>query len=895
MPVKSEVTRPVGFIEFQEESILQGIHQRVEEQVRRYPGNVALKTPQTAYTYAEMNGVANSIAEEILSRTGKGLAQAAILQPSTSEMIISILASLKAHKAYVPLDPKFPKERLQVMLEDCEPAVLLADEQHMALAKELARKQVRVINTSRIQRHAAAPNPEVSCDPLDRAYILYTSGSTGRPKGISFLHRNLLHHVMCMTNHLYFAASDRVSWLHSASFSASVVDIYCCLTNGATLYPWDAKVQGFSGMADWFSCEKLTAFQWIPSAFRQFLRTVADDFLFHDVRIVVLASEPLTVREVELFRRHYPAGSHLVNQVGTSESYNYRLYFVDHDTPFEDANVPGGYAVSEDREVMILDDEHRGLPPGLVGEIAVKSEYMSAGYWRDEALTRRKFIRIDNDEVPVFLTGDLGKLEPDGCLVHLGRKDLQVKIRGYRVELAEIDQVLTGAPGVADSVSWIVKNRLGEDQLVGYILLNTPGAFHQSEVEKHLAARLPDYMVPRHYVILDCFPTLPTGKVDRKQLPNPFDEAAPRTKPAALAVARFEQEVADLFQDLLQLEETGADANFLEKDGDSLLTAVLLESIRQRFNVEIDVDEFLESPTPRHVAGLIRTALDNGRRRPAHRELEPARTDISTAAERIETPPAPIAAVTRASVEGGSFRQGKGGRQARSGKKNLVIIAAGQLGREVFTWAAQAIDAGAPWRIKGFLDSRPNALDGYDYDVEVLGDMKSYEVEEDDVFIAALGNPRDKVNCCSPIIEKGGRFINVIHPLANIGKNVQLGIGIVMGPFSSITSDIKVGNHVSIGALSNVGHDTVIGDWCQISSHCGVNGCAKLGEGVFLGSHACIIPGIRVGDWAFVGAGSVVVRNVRPGVKVFGNPAVPIGKVEHVKERALVRMSEAGS
>jgi sugar O-acyltransferase (sialic acid O-acetyltransferase NeuD family) len=220
-----------------------------------------------------------------------------------------------------------------------------------------------------------------------------------------------------------------------------------------------------------------------------------------------------------------------------------------------------------------------------------------------------------------------------------------------------------------------------------------------------------------------------------------------------------------------------------------------------------------------------------------------------------------------------------------------VIIGAGQCGREVYTWAVQAIAAGAPWRIKGFLDGKANALDGYKYPAGILGSVDSYQIQADDVFIGAIGNPRTKLRCYSMIVAKGGRFINLIHPLANIGHNVDLGAGIVLAPFSSITSDVKIGNHVSIGAFSNAAHDTVIGDWCQISSHSGLNGTARLGEGVFLGSHACIIPGVKVGSWAYVGAGSVVVRDIAAGSKVFGNPAAPIATIEPVLSHPVM---EAG-
>jgi len=213
-------------------------------------------------------------------------------------------------------------------------------------------------------------------------------------------------------------------------------------------------------------------------------------------------------------------------------------------------------------------------------------------------------------------------------------------------------------------------------------------------------------------------------------------------------------------------------------------------------------------------------------------------------------------------------------------KKNLVIISAGKFAREAYAWAAQAIAQGAPWNLKGFLDDRGDALKGLDYTPGILGDVTTYPIEPDDVFIGAIGDPRDKVKYYSPILERGGRFVNLIHPRANIGKNPQFGTGILLAPFASVTCDVRIGDHVSVGAFSNVGHDARVGDWCQISSHCGINGNAVLEEGVFLGSHACIIPGIHIGAWAFVGAGSVVVQDIPPGVKVFGNPAVPIGRTE---------------
>lgn len=294
--------------------------------------------------------------------------------------------------------------------------------------------------------------------------------------------------------------------------------------------------------------------------------------------------------------------------MGTSESYNYRLYVVDHRIPIERVHVAGGYAVSEDRQVVILDDRHREMPPGATGEIGVRSHYLSAGYWRDPALTRRRFLQLDGDPVPVYLTGDLGRLEPDGCLIHLGRRNLQVKIRGYRVELAEVDCALAAAPGVADCAAAVVKNRLGEDQLVGYVVLETPGGFDQAQVETCLAARLPDYMVPRYYVVLESLPLLPTGKVNRAGLPNPFERIEPEADLRLLTRAVLEQQIVSLFRQLLHVDQIGPQSHFLQLGGDSLLTALLMHRVYQSFGVEIDLEDFLRSPTPAQVAGLIQAA-----------------------------------------------------------------------------------------------------------------------------------------------------------------------------------------------------------------------------------------------------------------------------------------------
>ena len=208
--------------------------------------------------------------------------------------------------------------------------------------------------------------------------------------------------------------------------------------------------------------------------------------------------------------------------------------------------------------------------------------------------------------------------------------------------------------------------------------------------------------------------------------------------------------------------------------------------------------------------------------------------------------------------------------------KDIVIISAGKFAREISSFVGDAIAAGQDWRIKGFLDSRSNQLDGFNRQATIISSVEDYEPCENDLFLCAIGKPADRRTYTEIIQREGGRFATLVHPTAVVGDNITLGQGVMIAPHAVLTSDMRLGDSVYVGPLSCLSHDNVIGDWCQISGHCSLGGAVTIEEGCFFGIGAIVVPGVRIGRNAYVGIGSVVLKSVRAGVKVFGNPAITV-------------------
>ncbi len=599
-----------AFIRFEEEETEQSIPQRFEQQVSRYPDRLSVKTKNHQLSYAALNKVANRVARALLAQRGEGAESIALLLEHDASMIAAILGVLKAGKVYVPLDPSFPYGRNEYILEDSQAGLIITNNENRSLAESLSENRHSLINIDEINATLSDENVDLPISADNLANIIYTSGSTGQPKGVVQNHRNLLNVAMRYTNGLQISAEDRLTLLQSYSVAGSVSNMLGALLNGASLSPYNIKEEGLIGLADLLIEEEITVYHSVPTVFRQFANTLTGKEEFPGLRLVRLGGEPVHPEDVQLYKKYFPSDSIFVNSYGASEAASVLRYCVDKDTEISDAVVPVGYPLG-DVEILLLDDEGAAVGANHVGEIAIKSRYTSPGYWRRPDLTRATFTTDPQDEGErIYRTGDLGYIQPDGCLVVTGRNDFRVKIRGFRIEVAEIELALRGLSKVKEAAVVAHEDQRSEKQLVAYVVPRLGQVPAMSELRDFLKDKLPDYMVPSAFVVLDALPLTPNGKLDRLALPAP-DLARPELDTNFVAPRNaLEEQLVEIWVEVLGVAQVGAHDDFFELGGHSLRATQLLSRVREVFQVELPLLSLFEEPT---IAGFAER-IDEARR-----------------------------------------------------------------------------------------------------------------------------------------------------------------------------------------------------------------------------------------------------------------------------------------
>lgn len=601
-----------SFVPFERSEIDQSIFERFEKQVQNYSDRLAVKAKGQSLTYDQLNRAANRVAQAILARHGKGEEPIALLLEQGMTAVVAILGVLKAGKFYVSLDPSYPCDWLAAVVEDAQGSLIVTNNINLPSAMSLARQSRHVLNIDDLDSNLPDENPGLSVTPDTFAYLFYTSGSTGQPKGIVQNHRHVLHQIMSYTNALQLGADDRFTLLHSHGFSASRLDIFGALLNGAALFPFSVAEEGTAKLARWLLEEQITVFHWVPTAFRHVVDGLSDQESLSAVRRIVLGSEPVSARDAESYRKHFASGCVLVNRFGMTETGNVCLYFIDKAAQFSGGIVPVGFAI-EDIQVLLLDQTGNEMGYNQVGEIAIKSPYLSPGYWRQPDLTRKCF--LPDPAAPdkrIYRTGDMGYMLPDGCLVHLGRKDFQVKIRGHRIELEQIEKALLEHPAIRGAAVAVHDQRSEEKRLVAYIVVREEHTVPSNQLRGFLAARLPLYMVPAAFVQLDALPLTPSGKLDRPSLPDPNNAALAFATLSAEPCSPTERRLADIWANVLGVDRVGIHDSFFDLGGHSLLANRIISRVVDTFGVEISLREFFDHPTVEHTAQVVDRNVTRG-------------------------------------------------------------------------------------------------------------------------------------------------------------------------------------------------------------------------------------------------------------------------------------------
>ncbi len=593
------------FVEFEKESIEQSIADRFEEQVKKYPDHVAVKTRRHQWTYSELNRTANQIAQTFLQACRPGEQRIGLLFEHDAPMIAGILGVLKAGKTYVPLDPTFPAERLSYLLEDSQSTVVLTNRRNIALAKSLTNGGLQLINADEIDAEVSTGNPNLRISPDTLAYILYTSGSTGMPKGVMQNHRNVLHHIRSYTNNLHLNSDDRLTLFSSYGFDAAVMDIFGALLNGASLHPMDIKEEDPSALFHRVTREKITVYHSTPTVYRYLMNALTGREDLSKIRFVVLGGEEVHREDIDLFKKIFSSHAIFVNGLGPSESTVTLQYFVNHETEITGNIVPVGYPV-EDTEVLLLNKA--GKPGEVYGEIGIRSAHVALGYWRKPEMTRAAFLPDPECRAKrIYRSGDLGRLLPDGSIAFTGRKDFQVKIRGVRIEPGEIEATLSQQPGVRECVVLAREDVLGDKRLVVYIVANQQRAPSAHDLRSFLKRKLPDHMVPSAFVYLDldALPRTPNGKVDRSALPAP--DYTRQEQDAAPVAPRdgLEQQLRQVWEKVLRVRPIGIRDNFFDLGGHSLLAVRLFAQIEKVMGKSLPVAALFHAPTIEQLAGLM--------------------------------------------------------------------------------------------------------------------------------------------------------------------------------------------------------------------------------------------------------------------------------------------------
>jgi amino acid adenylation domain-containing protein len=619
MPLLSELERRQLLFDWNETQTVypaeRCIHRLFEEQEAQTPDTVALRFGAEQMSYAELNRRANQLAHYLQSiGVGPEITVGLCLERSF-EMIIALLGILKAGGAYVPLDPTYPLERLSFMFEDAALSVLVTQERLLEL---LPTHWSQVISLDadwpEIAQHSIT-NPSRSAMPENLCYLIYTSGSTGQPKGVSITHRNVVRLVK-ETNYAAFGPDEVFLQLAPISFDASTFEIWGSLLHGAQLAVMPPQVPTLEKLGSALRANGVTTLWLTAGLFHLMVDERLEDLA--GVRQLLAGGDTLSVAHVRRKLEKNGTGV-LINGYGPTESTTFACCHSMTGSTVLNHTVPIGRPIAN-TEVYVLDQELQLVPIGVPGELYIGGDGLARGYHERPDLTAERFIPHPfalPSGSRLYRTGDQVRHLSDGSIEFLGRLDRQLKLRGFRIELGEIEAALSERAGVREATVIALEEPGSDKRLIAYVVVEEQVDFKPADLRQHLQERLPDYMIPAAFVLLDSLPLTPNGKVDREALPAPD-----RSNENALAdhCERFtptEELVAGIWSEVLGVELVRLQADFFELGGHSLLATQIISRVRATFGIEVALRQLFEQPQLAEFAAVIEQGLQAEEGRPA--------------------------------------------------------------------------------------------------------------------------------------------------------------------------------------------------------------------------------------------------------------------------------------
>ncbi|EYT89601.1 hypothetical protein ThrDRAFT_04781, partial [Frankia casuarinae] len=584
-----------------------------QAQVVARPDAVAVVCEDVRLTYAELDAAVNRLAR-LLVGLGVGPERiVAVALPRSVEMVVALLAVLKAGAAYLPVDPEYPAARQAFMLADAAPVVTLGTARTVGALPEHGAVRVVVDAPDTVRVLAGLPGTAVrdaervrSLRPGHPAYVIYTSGSTGTPKGVLIPQRNVAALIETAGRVYGLGADDVWSLFHSYAFDFSVWEMFgALLLGGRVVVVAHSVSRSPREFVELLSRTGVTVLSQTPSAFYQVIGELAAAGVGSSLRYVVFGGEALEPARLRQWYDRYPGDVPvLVNMYGITET----TVHVTHIALDRERVVAGTGSVVGGPlpgvRTYVLDEFLRPVPPGVVGELYVAGAGLARGYLNRPALTGERFVAcpFGGSGERMYRTGDLARWTGDGGLVFAGRADAQVKIRGFRIEPGEIEAVLSGHPAVDQVAVLAREDQPDRKRLVAYVVPASGTGFDPGELREFVAGRLPEYMVPAVVVEVAELPLTANGKLDRAALPAPDFGALATGRGPRTAV---EERLCALFAEVLDLARVGADDGFFDLGGDSLLAMRLIARVQAELNVGMDIRALFAEPTPAGVAGLV--------------------------------------------------------------------------------------------------------------------------------------------------------------------------------------------------------------------------------------------------------------------------------------------------